>query len=214
LTSVHFARCAADGVGAFPSPVDLTRKLAYAILGRGIVGPRVTLSTADEMGMNLGADELSFSSGYVAWNRLSTPSALTYMYSKSHSDSNDGSLCTSKCSCITLSGTSIAAPSLLKIAGCQQLSALHSREREGSTVPAFAMTTSRRPAVFIISWTAARLSASSAEVSLTTWSLPGCSFDSANSSSDASGRRAPAKTSTSGRVTRALTSAKPEGQIR
>jgi hypothetical protein len=43
----------------------------------GSVGPMVTLPTVDEIGMNLGVDVLSFSSGYVAWKSANTPSTLT-----------------------------------------------------------------------------------------------------------------------------------------
>jgi hypothetical protein len=75
--------------------------------------------------------------------------------------------------------------------------------------PAFAMTTSRRPAMRLISSTAARLFASSAEISLTTCSL--CSSRPAISlrAVAVEGSRAPAKTMTSSRTTRCWTRAKP-----
>jgi hypothetical protein len=75
--------------------------------------------------------------------------------------------------------------------------------------PAFAMTTSSLPATALILSTAALLSASSAEVSWTMFTRPGCSAASEWRSVAAAGFRAPAKTMVDGCETMARTRPSP-----
>jgi hypothetical protein len=180
----------------------------HGMFRTGSVGPTVMLPAMDEIGTNLGAGVLDFRSGYAAWKSTSTPRTFTCVTSVvSDVTAPRGSRQTSKCSRIASSGAVTASPVQFAMAypARQQVRAGSQRRH----TPAFAMTTSSRPATFLISSTAARLSASFADVSLTTCSAPGCDFASAFSSVAASGSRAPAKTMVSGRAASTWASARP-----
>jgi hypothetical protein len=105
-------------------------------------------------------------------------------------------------------------PSTFTVKWCSMFSCVESKTLLGlRRTPALAMTTSRRPAIRLISSTAVRLLASSAEISLITCSLPGCSFARLLRAVEETSSRVPANTMAFSRTTRCWTKAKPTQEV-
>lgn len=182
---------------------------AYALPPGGKVPARAILPTALEIGTKMGEGVLAFSRGYVAWKSTTTPTTLTWtgcsarITAAKHRGQTDVEVLKQlRRGRIEDVGTGLGDGFRIR---CQYTWLKGAMKH----VPAFAITTSSLPAVFLIYSTASLLSATSDDVSFTACTLPGCCLTRACKSVAAAGLRAPAKMTTFSRWARTVTKARP-----